>query len=223
MTSFRNRFFGNGLYVLSQLTKRTAAYQVQGLQNFWESTNAGRPVIWVAWHGMTMMLSGFVLRHYRADSLVIMMPDDWRGETLAHWAAKIGATPWRLNLKGDTSMGAARKLAEMVRLLRGGKDAYITPDGPDGPAYHIKPGVAYLARKTGATILPAGAYTRSGYRLNRWDRYVVPRPFARISVVIGEPYYPPTGQETDEISSQLTDILHRVTAQAAANYYERRP
>lgn len=222
MTSLRNRLFGNGLYLLSQITKKTATYQVEGREHFLESTENPQPVIWAAWHGMTMMLAGFVLRHYEPDDLVIMMPDDWRGETLAHWAAKIGAIPWRMNLKGDASMGTARKVAKMVRLLREGSDAYITPDGPDGPGYLVKPGVAYLAQKAGATILPVGAYTRSGYRLNRWDRYVVPRPYSRISVVVGQPFQTESGQELSSITEHLTDLLHRVSAQAAANYYERK-
>lgn len=223
MTSFRNRLFGNGLYLLSQITRRTARYQVEGQEQFAQTIAAKSATIWVAWHGMTMMLAGFVLRHYEPDALVILMPDDWRGETLAHWATRIGATPWRLNLKDDMSMADARKLAEMVRMLRRGYDAYITPDGPDGPAYGVKPGVAYLAKKTGATILPVGAYTRSGYRLNRWDRYIVPRPYSRISVAVGQPIHIGSEDDLPAVCEHLTDILHRVTAQAAANYYERQP
>ena len=223
MTSFRSRFLGNGLYLLSQITRHTATYQIGGHKRIDVNANPKHPVIWVAWHGMTMMLAGFVLQNYSPDSLIIMMPDDWRGETLAQWATRIGATPWRLNLKGDLSMGTARKLAKMVRMLRQGRDAYITPDGPDGPAYHVKPGVAYLAQKSGATLLPVGAYTRTGYRLNRWDQYVVPRPYSRISVVVGEPYRLEGRQELSEVTERLTDILHRVSAQAAANYYERKP
>jgi len=223
MTSFRNRLFGNSLYLFSQITRKSTSYQVLGHQRFDDSMNGDRPVIWAAWHGMTMMLAGYVLRQYSPESLIIMMPDDWRGEALAHWAAKIGARPWRMNLKGDASMGAARKLAQMVRLLRAGHDAYITPDGPDGPAYEVKPGLAYLAKKAGASILPVGAYTRSGYRLNRWDQYVVPRPYSRISVVVGEPYYAAEGQEISKTVAQLTNRLHGVSSQAAANYYERKP
>jgi lysophospholipid acyltransferase (LPLAT)-like uncharacterized protein len=111
----------------------------------------------------------------------------------------------------------------MVRMLRQGFDAYITPDGPDGPAYLVKPGVAYLAKKTGATILPVGAYTRSGHRLNRWDRYIVPRPYSRISVSVGRPIQIGSEEDLPTVCEHLTDVLHRVTAQAAANYYERKP
>lgn len=222
MTSFRNRLFGNGLYFLSQLTRRTGQYQIDGLDHLYACQEAGRPIIWTAWHGMTMMLSGFLLRRYDPGSLIIMMPDDWRGETLAHWARRVGAIPSRMNLKGDASMATARKLARLIKTIREGQNAYVTPDGPDGPAYEVKPGVAYIGQKTGAAVLPCGAYTRTGHRLNRWDRYVVPRPFSRISVVIGPAVPAPAGVPAEVIANSLTDALHRVTMQAAANYYERR-
>lgn len=223
MTTLRTRLTGNGLYLISQLTRRTARYQVAGRHHFEELRARELPTIWVAWHGMTMMLAGFVLQNYDPGSLVIMMPDDWRGETLSHWARRIGATPWQMNLKGDATMATARRLATMVRLLRQGRDAYITPDGPDGPAYKIKPGVAYLAQKSGATLLPVGAYTRHGHRLGRWDRYVVPYPYSRIAVVVGEPIDVPRDVELTAVTEPLTDVLHRVAAQAAANYYEVTP
>ena len=212
---------GNGLYTLSQMTRRTGRYHVTGQEYVERARENGTAVIWVAWHGMTMMLAGFVLRSYDPGGLLIMMPDDWRGEALAHWAQRLSATPFPLNLHGDSTMASARKLARMVRLIRQGQDAYITPDGPDGPAYQVKPGVTYLAQKTGAALLPAGAYTRTGHRLNRWDRYVVPRPFSRIAVVIGEPLLVPPEAELDTLTERLTDALHRVTMQAAADYYEK--
>lgn len=214
---------GTGLYALSQVTRRTGRYQVTGQEYIEDAQAAGTAVIWVAWHGMTMMLAGFVLQAYDPGGLLIMMPDDWRGETLAHWAQRLGAIPFPLNLHGDSSMASARQLARMVRRIRQGQDAYVTPDGPDGPAYQVKPGVVYLAQKTGAVLLPAGAYTRTGHRLNRWDRYVVPRPFSRIAVVIGEPLLVPPGAQLDTATERLTDVLHRVTMQAAADYYEKRP
>jgi hypothetical protein len=47
--------------------------------------------------------------------------------------------------------------------------------------------VVFIARKAGALIVPAAAYTATGFRIPRWDRYVVPFPFSRITVVLGEP------------------------------------
>jgi lysophospholipid acyltransferase (LPLAT)-like uncharacterized protein len=211
---------------LSRLTGRTGRYQVEGLEYVEAAQAAGRSIILAAWHGMTMMLVGYFLRHFDLASLVLPLPDDWRGTGLAVWARKLGAQPFNMNLYGDNTMSAARQLAQLVRLVKEGKNCYITPDGPDGPAYVIKPGVAYIARKTGAAVLPVGAYARHGYHLNRWDQYMVPRPFSRISLVMGAPVDAPPAESRDNleaITGPLTVALHRVTAQAAANYYEKRP
>jgi lysophospholipid acyltransferase (LPLAT)-like uncharacterized protein len=71
-------------------------------------------------------------------------------------------------------------------------------------------------------MLPLGAYVRHGYRLNRWDQYAVPYPFSRISISIGAPMS--VAKDQDDLASvteNLTDVLHRIAAQASANYYEQ--
>lgn len=214
------RFIGRGLFTLSAITRRTGRFQVEGMSHFTESRRQG-PVILTAWHGMTMMLAGYLLNHYETDRLALILPDDWRGETLSVWAEKQGALPYPMNLKGEAGMATARRLAGLVRLVkREGYDCYINPDGPDGPAYRVKPGAVYIAQKTGAALLPLGAYTRTAYRLNRWDQYAVPYPWSRISVVIGPPLT--VAGELTTVAGRLTDALHRAAAQAAANYYEKR-
>ena len=68
-----------------------------------------------------------------------------------------------------------------------------------------------------------GAYCRHAYRVPRWDLYVLPLPFSRISLHIEKPVIIP--QETknlDALNQQLADLLNRVAAQAAANYYEEK-
>jgi lysophospholipid acyltransferase (LPLAT)-like uncharacterized protein len=217
MASIKERLSGSALYWLAQLTCRTARYQVAGAEHF-EASQAAGPVIFVAWHGMTMMLAGFFLGSYDSRRLVLIVPDDWRGTTLSIWATKVGAQPFPLNLKEESSMASARRLARLMRLVRHGRDCYITPDGPDGPAYLVKPGVAYLAQKSGATLLPMGAYTGSGYRLKRWDHYVVPYPYSRISLVIGSPLEVKAGGYTAALQP-LTEALHGVTTEAVARYY----
>lgn len=221
-TPWIRRAQGSILATAARLMQRTARFQVDGLERWQAAQASSQPVILAAWHGMTMMLAGFFLQQYDMSKLVLMMPDDWRGEALSVFAQKVGAHPFPMNLKGDDTLAAARTFAQLVRLVKQGKDCYMTPDGPDGPAYVIKPGVAYLAQKTQALLLPIGAYTRGGYSLRRWDTYVVPYPFARISLVIGAPVVAPAKGPYEAITEPLTDALHRATAQARANYYEAR-
>ncbi len=219
--TWRDRFLGRALQAWSWSVRRTARFEVSGMTYYQALQAESQPIIFTAWHGMTMMLASFFQLHHDLSRLAIIMPDDWRGANLAVWVRRMGATPFQLNLTGDTTMASARKLAQVVRHLKGRYDCYITPDGPDGPAYVVKPGTTYLARKTQAVLLPLGAYTRTGYRLNRWDTYVVPRPFSRISITIGRPLSVPAQTDLADFNERLTDVLHRLTAQARANYYAK--
>lgn len=221
MRKLRSRFGGRSLYLISQMTRRTCRYQVNGLPHLEEAQASGRPIIFATWHGNTMMLVGFFSAHYDFSRIVLLMPDDWRGAMLSHFSQLLGAQPFPMNLSGDSSMATARKLAKLVRQVRKGADCYITPDGPDGPGFVIKPGAIFIAQKAKALILPVGAYLRNGYHVNRWDMYTVPYPFSRISIEIGPPISVDSKSEEIETAIQeLTNQLHRVSAQAAANYYE---
>jgi len=222
MPTLRDKFNGTGLYLISKLTQKKGRFQVNGRENLDTAIASGRPLILTTWHGMTMMLVGYFAKTIDVSKVVLLMPDDWRGEALAIFARKVGGEPFPMNLKGDDSMGMARQFVKLVRKVKQGHYCYITPDGPDGPAYVIKPGVAFIAQKAGAYILPIGAYARHGYRLNRWDRYVIPYPFSRMSIEIGQPFEVRKDADLTAVTDHLTDILHRVHAQAAANYYEKR-
>lgn len=219
--TWQDRFNGRILYLISQITQRSGRFQISGQEHVAGLLADGAPIVLAAWHGMTMMLVGYFAAYLDLSRIVLILPDDWRGQTLSVFAQKLGAQPFPMNLKGDAGMAAARQLAQLVRKVKQGNHCYITPDGPDGPGYVIKPGVAYIARKANAVILPVGAYARHGYRLNRWDQYMIPYPFSRISIHVGEPLTVTPDAALTAVTEHLTDQLHRVTAQAAANYYEK--
>jgi hypothetical protein len=64
----------------------------------------------------------------------------------------------------------------------------VTPDGPKGPRFKFKPGAILLAQMSGRPMLPM-AYAASRAWLIQWDKFVIPVPFARISIAIGAPRY----------------------------------
>lgn len=220
MRTLLDQLNGNALYALSQMVRHSCRFQVAGLDNLEQAQKSQKPLIFTAWHGMTMMLVGFLGRRLNPRNFVMLMPDDWRGGALSVFARKWGAEPIPMDLTAVGGMATARKLAHMIQLIKKGFNCYITPDGPHGPAYVIKPGVVFVAQKTGGLIVPLGAYARHAYRQNRWDQYAVPFPFSRVSVEVGAPIAVEKGIEISAVSEHLTNVLHRVTAQAAANYYE---
>ena len=212
---------GTILYLFSVLVYRTCRFHISGVDQIEGMLKRGEPVIVTSWHGMTMMIIGFLRRKMDLSSFVGIMPDDYRGDTLHVFGRKLGVEPIPLNLSGDSTLGTGRKLVSLVRKISSGKNMLIHPDGPAGPAYVVKPGVSFLAKKTGAAILPLGCYCRHAYHVPRWDRYTLPLPFSKVHIQVGNLVTVPEKlQDLSEFNQQLTDILHRVSAQASANYYE---
>jgi lysophospholipid acyltransferase (LPLAT)-like uncharacterized protein len=217
----KDQLSGNGLYWLSQIIRRTCRFHINDPHLVQTVLNSERPVIFTGWHGITMMVVPLIQRlHPMISEFVVLMPDDWRGESLKIWADKMGATSHPMDLTGDNTLGMARQVVRLTRRVMAGKSLYINPDGPDGPAHIIKPGIIYIARKAEALIVPIGAYCRKAYHLPRWDRYTIPYPFSRISYHIGLPieWLPEDNSTADQL---ITDTINRVTLQAAADFYER--
>lgn len=63
----------------------------------------------------------------------------------------------------------------------------ITPDGPKGPPFRIKKGTAYLAKVSGAHIVPMSWSTTKYWQLKTWDKLMIPKPFSTIQVCFGPP------------------------------------
>ena len=90
-------------------------------------------------------------------------------------------------VRGSSSKLGATALLQLGDVLSSGRDVVITPDGPRGPVYEIGPGIIFLAQKTGARVLPLNLEYSSCWRVKSWDRFIIPKPFSRVRVIIGEP------------------------------------
>lgn len=104
------------------------------------------------------------------------------GEVIAGVANRTG---W-YTVRGSSSRGGRAALHEMIeRLKETGLAAHIL-DGPRGPAGIVKPGVIYLANAAGAVIVPFYASARSAWYFNSWDRFMLPKPFTRVTIRFGD-------------------------------------
>jgi lysophospholipid acyltransferase (LPLAT)-like uncharacterized protein len=90
-------------------------------------------------------------------------------------------------VRGSSSKLGATGLLQLSDVLAKRGDVVITPDGPRGPAYELGPGIIFLAQKTGATVLPINMEYSSCWRVKSWDRFIIPRPFSKVRVIIGQP------------------------------------
>ena len=73
----------------------------------------------------------------------------------------------------------------------------LTLDGPRGPRRVAKAGIAILAARTQTPLVPVAAALDRAWRLRSWDRFMIPKPFARVIYAFAEPIAPPA-EDTPE-------------------------
>lgn len=92
-------------------------------------------------------------------------------------------------IRGSSSRRAVSALIGMKKALVEGFDVCVTPDGPKGPRYTVQPGVIKIAQATATGIIPIHVRYSAAWRLKTWDRFVIPKPFSRVSVIFCEPRF----------------------------------
>jgi lysophospholipid acyltransferase (LPLAT)-like uncharacterized protein len=143
---------------------------------------AGGRVLLCCWHqqffSFIRYLGGF--SRYR-PSLMISRSND--GSLIAGVAVLSG---WRA-VRGSSSRDGQRALAEMIANLRDSGLAGHILDGPRGPAGVVKRGAVHLAGGAGAVIVPVYAEARRRWIFSSWDRFLLPKPFSRVTIRFGDP------------------------------------
>lgn len=131
------------------------------------------------WHGR--MLLG--LAHHGSRDWFALVSHSQDGDLTQTLLERFG---YRV-IRGSSSRGGARALREMLTVLDDGAVLVITPDGPRGPRHSISQGLAWMARTTGYPIVPVGFACDRAWRMRSWDRFTIPKPWARVVMVYGEP------------------------------------
>ena len=101
-------------------------------------------------------------------------------------------------------------LRDQHEMMRKGYSIVSTPDGPQGPQYELKTGVMLMARVGKVPIVPVSCAADRAWYLDRWDRFMIPKPFARVVIGVGEPYEIPAGTRMDEIEPHRLAVQERV-------------
>jgi lysophospholipid acyltransferase (LPLAT)-like uncharacterized protein len=204
------------------MIRRTARYQLHGKERLDALEAAGRPIIWTSWHGTSLMGFGYLWHHFAGmePTGLVVVSDDWRGEMYGEWmriGGGIKAFPMSME---EGSLVAARRLLKLVRELKKGMNAFIWPDGPDGPAGIPKPGVSFIASRSGAAVLPCGVYTRTRYEMRRWDRYSLPFLYSRITIFFGEPLTITPDENVQAAGQRIAAAINQAMAEAEARHHQ---
>jgi len=158
---------------------------------------AGVPVVFTVWHAFLLL----PLWHRRGEGITLLVSDHSDASYLARAAIRWG---YRV-VRGSSNRGAVKGFLGIVRTLESGGDVAMTPDGPTGPPRIPKPGAVAVAARARAAIVPIGGGASSAWRLGSWDSFAIPRPFARVRVVYGEPLRVETQADFEE--TRLVSLL----------------
>lgn len=159
---------------------------IDGEQNLSAALAKAPSLVPCYWHQHQLFCARYLLDR-RASGLVPgwLISPSVDGELGAMLVSRVGARV----IRGSSSHTGARALRDYyLALVKENISPVVTPDGPKGPRFKFKPGAILLAQMSGRPMLPM-AYAASRAWLISWDKFVIPVPFARISIAIGEPRY----------------------------------
>ena len=174
-------------YGIIRLWWRTArVVGVLGVEHLEAALKRAPSLVPCYWHQHQLYCGKFLLEQ-RARGLTVgwLISPSVDGELGAMLVRRVGGAV----IRGSSTHTGARALRDYYQaLVKDNVSPVITPDGPRGPRFKFKPGALLLAQMSGRAILPM-AYAASRAWLIKWDKFVIPMPFARIVIAIGEPCY----------------------------------
>jgi lysophospholipid acyltransferase (LPLAT)-like uncharacterized protein len=151
------------------------------------------PAYWHQHHVIgSTLIRDWVRRGFKACFLISGSVDGDVPERVARaWGAEV--------IRGSANQSGALALRDQQRMMKNGYSIVTTADGPRGPKYEFKAGTVLMARIAGVPIVPIGCAADRAWYLNRWDDFMIPKPFARIAIAIGEPIPIPRDIALDDL------------------------
>ena len=177
-----------GLGIIQSWLATCRVVRVVGVENLDAALAKAPSLVPCYWHQHQLFCAKYLLQQRpRGLSVGWLISPSVDGELGAMMVRRIGGGV----IRGSSSHTGARALRDYYQaLVKENLSPVITPDGPKGPRFKFKPGAILLAQMSGRPMLPM-AYAASRAWLVKWDKFVIPAPFARIVIAIGKPEYVP--------------------------------
>ncbi len=162
-----------------------------------------KKAIYAFWHS-AMVPSGYAFKFLGLRVLVSQHRD---GEYIAGALNRLGFD----TIRGSSTRGGTRALIRLVKLASIKRSYMLTPDGPRGPRHVVQPGIVFLAKKTGIPIIPVSAKISKYWELPSWDKFEIPKPFSKATLVFGDPIHVAPDSNREQIAQyckRLEDVLN---------------
>jgi lysophospholipid acyltransferase (LPLAT)-like uncharacterized protein len=138
-----------------------------------------QPFVIMLWHNriLSSVLGEWKTGRKRKRLTVLTSPSRDGG-----WVAAFVSCFHMDAVRGSSSRRGAGALRDLRTLLKSGRDVVITPDGPRGPVYQPSLGAIFLARNAGVPLTAMRVTVSSAWRLKSWDGFMIPKPFAQLTL-----------------------------------------
>ena len=198
---------------------------VEGREHLDALSAGGPPAILAFWHDRVIpgaYFTGARMARGQGVDVTALTSRSGDGELvariMARWSARI--------VRGSSSAGGREAMWALRSVVRRhGSSPILVPDGPRGPARHLKRGILVLARMSGAPVLAMGFASDRHWRLDSWDRMTIPKPFARMRVCVrrfevdraagNDPDRDSDGEDRRRLESLLNEVTGRADEVAA--------
>jgi lysophospholipid acyltransferase (LPLAT)-like uncharacterized protein len=179
---------------LMKLWGFTIRYEINGQPGIRAPEIGTNPVIFALWHNRIFTMPPIWRKTGgKARKSVVLTSASKDGTILATAMSMFGLGA----IRGSSSRRAISALIGMKKALREGFDVCLTPDGPKGPRYQVQPGIIKISQSTGAEIIPIHIRYGAAWRLDTWDRFVIPKPFSRVAVTFDKAHRIPSDLDNE--------------------------
>lgn len=212
--TFGGRLAARAAWAVARLASATIRWQLEDPTGLVQPQSR-HPVIFAVWHNR-QLLAAELYRQILGDPskgrrrLASVASASRDGAIAARVLELFGAVA----VRGSSSRRGAQALVELVALARRGYDLAVTPDGPRGPRYEVKPGIIALAQHTGVPILPISYTLTRRLQLKSWDGFLIPLPFGHCRIQVGPVMQVPPDldeAERDRLALELQGHLRALT------------
>ena len=189
------------IYLCFRITWR---YEVIGnvkvVEKYYKSRES---CVFAHWHGDELPFVGFSA--FRGLAVLSSFSKD--GSLMAKVLDILGYKVFR----GSSSKGGARGLLKLVKAVKSGSQGALAVDGPKGPIYEVKPGIAELAIRTGRDLVGVRCRSLSCWVFDKtWNKCHLPKPFSRIQIIFTEAIDPMSLDRSMSKKDQIIEVCGRV-------------
>ena len=207
------------------LVAYTIRWKIEGADSARQSLGArSTGIVLACWHETILMMPSGWYRSirgwperggHRLAMMVSLSPD---GIAVANAVVRLDIDVVRGSAsnkkKAAKDKGGVRAIAEASRRLKEGGVICMTPDGPRGPRRIATAGAVTLAQRAGAAVVPYAVSSKPAPRLDSWDRFIIPLPFARGAIVFGPPIDCPREARLEDLQQALQTGMDAATRRA---------